>query len=124
MVKIDPKNGKWRFDIYEKKTRKHICKTGFKTKTEAKKAEDDAKNLGEYAIQGNKKLYQVIEEKLDEIKVCNAESTYDTFTSLYEHHIKGILIDKPIKNYTRNEISEFFKTLDVDSDCPSVLPFP
>ena len=46
-VTKDKNNGKWRFDIRDKRTRKHICRTGFNTKEEAKNAEHEAKGNGE-----------------------------------------------------------------------------
>lgn len=113
MVGYDKIKHYYFYDYIEKKTRKHIRKVGFATKDEALEAElERKKQSGLYGIRKtNKKMFEVIEEKLLDIQLHNPISTYNSFESLYRLHIQPIMINKPIREYERIDVVNYMKDL-------------
>ena len=113
MVHHDKEKGYYYYEYTEKKTRKHIKKVGFATRDEALEAEvERKKQSGLYgSIKVNKKLFEVIEEKLLDIKLHNPISTYSSFDSIYKLHIKPLMTNKAIKEYERIDIVNFMDLL-------------
>ena len=106
-VHQDPKTKKWFYE-YTDKNRKHVRKTGFASKGEAKKAETISKSL---PVEEKKKLYDLIDEKLDNVKTFKAQSSYNTFYSLYKLHIKPFLPNKSISKITKLDINNYLNVL-------------
>ena len=111
MVKYDPKTKTYFFDTKEPITRKHLYKSGFRTKKEAQEAERLAKGQNDISVQSERLLYDVVVAKLNNTKNCKSISSYSTYSDIFKLHINGILENKPIGRYTREEIDNFYNKL-------------